>query len=53
MPLSVHRPLVVVMAQEAAGLAALIWWWRRFRLNEPERRRLFLRTGHLGRDLVP
>ena len=41
------------MAQEAAGLAALIWWWRRFRLNEPERRRLFLRTGHLGRDLVP
>lgn len=51
-PLSFHRPLVVLVAQEAAGVAATAWWWRRFRLHEPERRRLFLRTGHLGRDLV-
>lgn len=51
-PLSVHRPLLVLVAQEAAGVAAMAWWWRRFRLDEPERRRTFLRTGRLGRDLV-
>lgn len=37
---------------ELIGLVALVWAWRRFRLAEPERRRHFLRTGHLGRDLV-
>lgn len=37
---------------ELIGLAALVWAWRRFRLAEPERRHHFLRTGHLGRDLV-
>jgi hypothetical protein len=37
---------------ELAGLAILVWAWRRFRLAEPERRRYFLRTGRLGRDLV-
>jgi membrane-bound metal-dependent hydrolase YbcI (DUF457 family) len=37
---------------ELAGLAVVVWAWRRFRLGEPERRRTFLRTGHLGRDLV-
>ncbi len=52
LPLSIHRPLVVLVAQEAAGVAALVWWWRRFRLNEPDRRLVFLRTGRLGRDLV-
>ncbi len=51
-PHSFHRPLVVLVAQEAAGVAALVWWWRRFRLHEPERRRVFLHTGHLGRDLM-
>ncbi len=51
-PLSFHRPLVVLLAQEAAGVTALVWWWLRFRLHEPERRRVFLRTGRLGRDLV-
>ena len=51
-PPSLHRPVVVLVLQEAAGLAALAWWWRRFRLNEPQRRRAFLRTGRLGRDLV-
>jgi hypothetical protein len=38
---------------ELIGLVALVWAWRRFRLGEPERRRHFLRTGRLGRDLVP
>lgn len=37
---------------ELVGLVALVWVWRRFRLAEPERRRYFLRTGRLGRDLV-
>lgn len=37
---------------EVIGAVALIWIWRRFRLAEPERRRYFLTTGRLGRDLV-
>ncbi len=38
---------------ELAGLAVLVWAWRRFRLDEPARRAVLVRTGHLGRDLVP
>lgn len=37
---------------EVAGLIALVWAWRRFRLGEPARRATFLRTGRVGRDLV-
>lgn len=37
---------------ELAGLVALIWVWRRFRLAEAPRRAVFLRTGRVGRDLV-
>jgi hypothetical protein len=37
---------------ELIGLVALVWAYRRFRLGEPERRRVFLTTGRLGRDLV-
>jgi hypothetical protein len=37
---------------ELAGLAVIVWAWRRFRLDDPERRRTFLRSGRLGRDLV-
>jgi hypothetical protein len=37
---------------ELLGAAALAWCWQRFRLYEPRRRELFVRTGHLGRDLV-
>ena len=34
--------------------AAVCWWlYRRFRLDEPERRADFLRTGRVGRDIVP
>lgn len=48
---SVERgPVNVVL--EGAGLVALVWAWRRFRLSEPERRRVFVRTGRVGRDLV-
>lgn len=38
---------------ELAGVAACWWGWRRFRLGEPERRRLFIETGRVGRDIVP
>lgn len=38
---------------ELAGAAACWWGWRRFRLAEPERRRLFVSTGRVGRDIVP
>jgi LexA-binding, inner membrane-associated putative hydrolase len=37
---------------EALGAAALWWCWRRFRLDEPARRRRFLRTGQLDRDVA-
>jgi hypothetical protein len=36
---------------EVAGLAACAWGYRRFRLDEPERRTELLRTGRLGRDV--
>ncbi|MEX2292333.1 MAG: hypothetical protein WD691_00990 [Acidimicrobiales bacterium] len=38
---------------ELAGVGACWWGWRRFRLDEPERRRDFLQTGRVGRDIVP
>ncbi len=37
---------------ELAGLAVLIWAWRRFGLGDAARRSLFLRTGRLDRGLV-
>jgi membrane-bound metal-dependent hydrolase YbcI (DUF457 family) len=43
--------LAVVL--EAAGAGACWWAWRRFRLDEPDRRDELLRTGRLGRDIVP
>ena len=49
---SLDRPAVVIAAMELAGAAAAWWCVRRFRLTEPDRRRAFLRTGRLGRDLV-
>ena len=45
------RPAAVLGLEEAVGAACLWWAWVRFRLVEPERRRRFLRTGYLGRDL--
>jgi len=49
---SLARPPVVLVAQEVAGAAALVWWWARFRLSEPERRRRFVGSGRLSRDLA-
>jgi hypothetical protein len=44
-------PLNLVL--EAAGVGACWWAYRRFRLDEPARRADFLRTGRVGRDIVP
>lgn len=38
---------------EAAGLAVCAWLHRRFRLREPDRRADLVRTGRVGRDIVP
>jgi membrane-bound metal-dependent hydrolase YbcI (DUF457 family) len=38
---------------EVIGLAACVWGYRRFRLDEPDRRTLFLQTGRVGRDITP
>lgn len=46
------RSGVALLLMELAGLVALLWVWRRFRLFEPDRRAKFLRTGRLGRDLL-
>lgn len=47
------RPLVVVLALEAAGVLACAWCWRTFGLADPARRRRMLRTGQVDRSLVP
>lgn len=49
---SLSRPVALVVIQELAGLAALLWWWRRFQLRDDDRRRAFVRTGRVGRDLA-
>jgi hypothetical protein len=47
---AVEHGLAVLVVEEALGAAALVWFWRRFRLGEPPRRRAFLRTGRLPRE---
>jgi len=50
--LVVDRGLVVDLGLEVAGLAVLIWAWRRFELADPERRRRLLTTGTLDPALA-
>ncbi|MFL6205683.1 MAG: hypothetical protein ACJ739_10070 [Acidimicrobiales bacterium] len=38
---------------ELVGAGVCWWLYKRFRLDEPDRRRDFLRTGRVGRDIVP
>lgn len=38
---------------EMVGALACLYAYRRFRLDEPERRALFIQTGRVGRDIVP
>lgn len=49
---SLDRPLGAVLAQELVGAGAAFWWWRRFQLQNADRRRSFVRTGRVGRDLA-
>lgn len=37
---------------ELAGLAALVWCWMTFGLGDRDRRTVFVRTGHLDRELA-
>jgi len=37
---------------DVAGVAVGVWAWRRFGLDDPERRSRFLRTGQLDRTFV-
>jgi hypothetical protein len=47
-----QRGPVVLLLLEALGAAALLWCWAAFGWSDRDRRALFLRTGHLSRDLV-
>lgn len=49
---SFDRPLGLVLAQELVGAVAVLWWWRRFQLQNADRRHTFVRTGRVGRDLA-
>ena len=42
----------VGIAMEVAGVVVLVWAWRRFGLEDPERRAVFFSDGRLDRDLV-
>ena len=44
---SFDRPLVVVAAQELAGALLFVLWAKTVGLDDPERRRRFVRTGTL------
>ena len=46
------RPWPLRLGMEVAGLVALLWCARRFRLLEPENRSRFLRSGRLDRSLI-
>lgn len=47
---SVDHGLAVIVLEELVGAAALVWFWRRFRLDQPANRAAFVRTGRLPRD---
>ena len=46
------REVLLIVGMEIVGLALLIWSWRLMGLNQPERRRLFMRSGRIDRDLI-
>ena len=48
-PPELDRPLGLILATEAAGLAALAWTARHFGLSDPDRRRDLLTRGRLTR----
>ncbi len=46
------RGPVPTVVLEAIGIAALAWCWIAFGWSDEDNRRLFLRTGHLNRELL-
>jgi hypothetical protein len=48
----VERGLGPALVLDLIGLACLVWSYRRFGLDDPDRRRTFLRTGRLDRRLA-
>ncbi len=46
------RALGLDVVLELLGLAALVWAWKRFGLDDPTRRRKLWRTGQLDRSVV-
>ena len=44
---SLSRPALLIVGQEVLGALALLWWWRRFRLDHAEQRRHIARTGRV------
>jgi hypothetical protein len=48
----VARGWLINVAMEAAGLLVGVYLWRRFRLDHPKRRSLFLAQGRIDRRLV-
>ena len=49
---SLDHGVAVILLEELAGAAALVWFASRFRLRDPAVRATFLRTGRLPRDRV-
>jgi len=47
-----QRGFGVSVVFELIGAAALVWCWKAFGWSDPANRDLFIRTGHLNRDLV-
>ena len=47
-----HRGPALLVLLDVVGLACLAWCWRAFGWSDPDNRRLFVRTGHLNRELL-
>ena len=50
---SLAHPAALTIAEELAGLVALVWCWGRLGLADPQRRARFWRTGRLAPDVGP
>jgi hypothetical protein len=48
----IERGLAPALLLDLVGVACLVWCYRRFGLDDPDRRQVFLRTGHLDRRLA-
>ena len=46
------RSFNLVLLLECLGFVALCWAWRRMGLTSSARRRLFIRTGRLDREIT-